>query len=383
LDSQVRALKRHQTSSYQSIARNIEEGERIRQTGTFSLLDGALPVSLQELFDRHPVDDNDIVLIGGSLIEGIGNVLSDLDVIVISERPLERHRLNESEFGCVGDENEKQIPDNQSTVKFLFSYFQNKKTAIDFRYYLPSEIDSLITRANNEIQNIWEHTKTRLGIFDFDDCRLIHRLFSALPVQNGARFAATISALNLAEYCFYLYRSGRVADASDIKDVVGSWKHRQKSLTAFRIRDMLEEHAQALTHLHLSTSHARKWLPETLTALAKSGSAACGLAGSLLYDVSRHFRNSDQYIHEACEALDLIFDEGRSLLDETPKFMDCTTGQKLLLQEYNARVMTNPTIDMVYAFKMKQFCENSPRTIDFLKSPDEVGKLFNKTIAQE
>jgi len=132
-------------------------------------LDAALGLSetneqelLAEILRRGPLLPDDILFLSGSLIETLGNRLSDIDVYVISERDL---------AGCFG-----RRPDA----------FEFKGLMIDLQMVARREVDELLGRLES-LPSAARYVSRR---FSFADWQFLHRLMAGRAPIGEVAFAA-------------------------------------------------------------------------------------------------------------------------------------------------------------------------------------------------
>jgi hypothetical protein len=104
------------------------------QTSKIELLAGRVVVDVGELLGRSRATDEDVVVLSGTLLEGFGNMYSDLDLYVIGERlPMTSGDLPSTliirEDGCVRRSNET-LPESANIL-------------LDVQYYTFGELETL------------------------------------------------------------------------------------------------------------------------------------------------------------------------------------------------------------------------------------------------
>ncbi|TMU75620.1 hypothetical protein FGA82_20450 [Pseudomonas fluorescens] len=282
-----------------------------------SVIGKEVSIPVLEILRLISYEEGDLIFLSGSLIEGIGNLLSDLDVYVLKKNKLQLSTEFEAshdlvrEFSSVDSFSGKSV----STYDYLPEYELN----IEVEYWTAEEIDCLIKGVNrNSFESARFGLSPGMNIPSFKASRLVHNIVTATPLVGHEHLASLVDSFHLPSYCFMRFNS-LAGSYEDFKDIAGVYM----SGDILRAYDLAREYVtvqmQALTHLHFNTNFRRKWL---LTYLQKLPSDYDGIVArytELVYKSSGVDSLQDKFV-ELVEFLRDVFTAFGSTLDNSPAF---------------------------------------------------------------
>jgi len=202
----------------------------------------------EEVIDIIRPGEKDIVFLGGSLIEQMGNKYSDLDVFVLYEK--EDHY----------DKHDFQY--NYTYKKVSFSRI--KEFSLDIEHWDLGILENIIDQFNSiDFQNI--HTKTTnlikpsLEIPREDMTSVIHRFINGIPVHNENGFYKLHESLSKEK--FYKFQIRYLINTADgiYDDVMGNIESDAAEVALYNARDLIICVVQAyLFSIGVSTDR-EKW----------------------------------------------------------------------------------------------------------------------------
>lgn len=184
------------------------------------------------------------VYLSGSLVEGLGNCGSDVDLFVIGNRE----------------------PAGPLVIRkdgFAISIHFAGRRRIDFEYWPRHAVDQIADKL----------ARVRLGE-DFVAEKLapveelfVHRLFIGLPLRDAPDLLALQALFDLKRFSGYLTQQAihRIDGAQE--DLRGMLEERQWDVAVFRARDLLELSADAWSFHRGRTNPLPKWRPRLLERL--------------------------------------------------------------------------------------------------------------------
>ncbi|WP_158895900.1 MULTISPECIES: hypothetical protein [unclassified Pseudomonas] len=176
----------------------------------------------------------------GSFIEGIGNSLSDLDIIVIHS-----------------SDNEREISVQSRSEEI---YLEDLCLNIDFEHWIEDEIHSVLCSVSEaSIAGRVYHLSLFTATPSFKESRLLHNLLTATPIYGSKCLSTYIAEIKIPEYSVMRFNS-IAASYEDMKDIFGMYFSEEKFLANELLREYLITQLQALTHLNFNTNFRRKWL---------------------------------------------------------------------------------------------------------------------------
>jgi hypothetical protein len=228
-----------------------------------SILGGRYKFTFADILQRTPHESDDVVLVSGSLIEGMGNIHSDLDVYVICDSPPSATTLS-------GVHNYVDTQNNK--VEFIYDYLTPDGLAFHVQYLSFGELDNLAVTLNDEFQSSLSTTKikrTFLGqslVVRNPYADFVHRAFHAIPILNAPKWHDVRSRFDADHICYLLYRTA-AGGFPEFKDIWGTWLSRDYETSYRAVSEYACEQIRGLTHLCGNTNPKRKWLFYYLNAL--------------------------------------------------------------------------------------------------------------------
>ena len=190
------------------------------------------------------------VWLGGSLLDGLGNPGSDIDVFVTTEEALPRSATT------------KRLAHHDIVIR----YISGKR--VDYEYWDSKHVHGLLRRVGQN--DFATESSNVLGLFDDDELALLHGLGIGRPLQRADRFAKLRATLNLPALGSYLYelRCLYVDDAVD--DAAGIYHEGDYQTAALRAREAVGFAIDCLLHSHGVTNHGQKHRLPLLRRLVES-----------------------------------------------------------------------------------------------------------------
>jgi hypothetical protein len=281
-----------------------------------TLLDGRITLSEALLRRCSLASGRLFTFLGGSLIEGLGNASSDLDVYAVGD---ELPRFAEFEAGSFHrlltyDRRILRSSDDPDTRVFIAHYSLGKscmKVDVEFQELgqlleLADRVDELHAYA---AANLVLLTK-RLSVRE-ENC--VMRLLTGRPLTGEERFRAVQAKFDRARIQYLAYR-WLASDFSNILDIIGAWHSGDVERCLDLARENLIRQMQAYLHLKGMFNLRRKWLLSFANSL---------LADEL--DLKERFANlfffrapvePRQFIAATLDLVDEIFARSERLLVE-------------------------------------------------------------------
>ncbi|MEN3151282.1 hypothetical protein ABCW43_28740 [Neorhizobium sp. IRAMC:178] len=285
------------------------------------LLGGRVSVDQAFIDNQIYLRDGDIAIAAGTLIEGIGNKFSDLDMYVFTEErraceeviyrqhhrvlSVERDILNETSRG-------KQ-------VFLVHTVVPNSGVKVDVEFDTFAEVEALF----DQVKTIYDYACNNLvlltKVLTVRQQNLIHRLFNCLVLRNEPRFQQLMGGISRWQYCYVAYR-WFASDFSVLLDLMGAWDKREIDRSVDLARENLIQQMSAYLHLVGSTNVRRKWLLTYLDQLPVPDAIRARFL-NLFYmtGVSDH-RSKEQFVFDTLDLVDDIQEASREKLLANPYF---------------------------------------------------------------
>ncbi len=338
----------------------------IRKQPDFVLLD-RLGVDREKAFKLAHASPDDEILIAGTLVEGIGTPLSDIDIYVICDkrRPLDKIRTrhhyinaNEPDYQSLptGDEPRK------GELCETFDYLPSTQIACNVEYWTFDEVASLIEESRASYENTLTHSANLEPSLYFNGL-LLHRLFNSIRLRPARRLSAMLDTLDFGEVCYVGFRSFTMG-YDQFRDIMGAWQAGYMDTALLSLTTHLTEQMLALSFLVGLTNPSRKWIFQKIRMFPAELSKVADDYQAFIDQGALSDSDKTDKVLAGCDLLDRIFAAGQPYLDGNPKFMSCARGLELTRAEYAYRLRNasgpNEQLRLHYLFREKLFRTDAP-----------------------
>lgn len=277
----------------------------------------SVPVSV--ILDLVYYDEGDLVFLSGSLIEGIGNLLSDLDVYVVKKNKLfvssaieERHDAVRVFFSV-----DSSSGNSVATYDYIPQYALN----VEVEYWTFADVELLINGVNEKSSvSAFFGLSPKLDLPSFKASRLVHNIVTATPLVGHECLASFVSSFHLPSYCFMRFNS-LAGSYEDFKDLTGVYMSGDFLRAYDLAREFVTVQMHALTHLHFNTNFRRKWLLTYLQKLPFEYDSVIARYTELVYEPTATGSLEHKFL-ELLRFLGDVFSAFGSTLEDSPAFLD-------------------------------------------------------------
>ncbi|GGY26836.1 PqqD family protein [Paludibacterium paludis] len=236
-----------------------------------------LDMTRLEAFVREqfaPLPDEPVYLTG-SLVEGLGNRRSDLDVYLLTDRGMPSTLINGS-----------------------MAIMALERTTVDLEVISPARVDALLARLASLPSNEMRDQRVSATAFAPAELKFLHNLRIGAPICNEdafRRIASQVEGRRLARLLF----DHAVAWINSLHvDILGLIEDRDHASARHLLHHYLGHLAAAFLAANGNTNPAEKWRVRKLAGLALGGGRAAMPGGASVAGMARSF----QALHIACEA---------------------------------------------------------------------------------
>ncbi|AEG94250.1 hypothetical protein [Ramlibacter tataouinensis] len=328
---------------------------------TIPLLQGALRLPVPFVLENAYLRPGDGAFIGGSLIEGIGNAYSDIDVHVITERLRQGHEIDVRRHYRVltPDRSILKGSDPASEVFLIHTVVPGTHVKVDIEYRTLSEVEALARELGETFAYATRSLMLLTKYLGVRDMAFVHRLFHARDLAGGEYLADLRARIGLVRFQYLLYR-WKASDFSVLLDILGAWDEGDLVRCADLARENMVAQFQAYTHLCGNTNYHRKWIiksaqrcatePKLLARYLRLLSAGFGLSASEI----------KEYILALMDFVDDIFAAGAHRLGayaEVPSGMAACSAIDELMEKGDGEYS-----DMEIDYRKKAYGARTPAT---------------------
>jgi hypothetical protein len=337
---------------------------------SISILNDGIRIPIDYILDLCKPEPNDIVLVGGTLIEGMGNDESDLDIYVIVESYPIANKFNFSMYAEITGKDDTVVyeSDSREDVHSLYEYYLDTKIHLDITFITLPEVQNLFSR----IQIVHEKLLSDDNIYylthpldlTYEENMFFHRLSTSLCLKNSSKFNQFLEQAPLQEYCLTSYAE-YVIDYFTLKDVQGAIKSKRFEMARELVRCQLLRQVQATLYSLGITNRNEKWIFYYLSKM-KDKFSTCPIS---LNEVLALPTSSEEdilyFIDKSCEIIDfcLMLARGENIFLKT----DVNTIVSNLSNSFNLRYKSNHQISVEsYQVRIAAYYESDLRTRDLI-----------------
>ncbi|NEK18985.1 hypothetical protein [Rhizobium leguminosarum] len=297
----------------------------------FSFLDGLLKIDADEIMKRTSPLPSDTVLISGTLVEGIGNKHSDIDVYVITDELPDEARLGKHQFTGY----------HQGRIRQYYDYIGADGFGFDVEYYTWTEVQEMISQVGELYRRARSHTKILRQKLKYGDDDALHKFRVGECLTGKDRYKAAFDTQTWKQLCFTQYRN-KTGGFPEFKDMMGAWGSGDYDTSLFVCRAYLADQAAGLYHLTGISNTKPKWIAQNLKRLPVE-------LHELAEDILRWFFEGTgdhtarkEAVLKACDLLDRIYAAEQRLLASDPTFYSPEEALLLTEEEFQRELYHDP-----------------------------------------
>jgi hypothetical protein len=317
------------------------------------LLEGRVVVDPLELLGRSRATDQDVVVLSGTLLEGFGNLYSDLDLYVISDHLPTKGlavppMLVIREDGCVRRVNE--------TLADLDNIL------LDVQYYTFQELDTLARSLRTLYAESRQSTQIYRKTLHHEDEDLIHKLLTGTVLQDGTLLFDARKTFDPGMFCFLKYRN-ETGGYAEFRDLVGSWTAGDLDTCLYNTRGYLISQVSGMMFLAGNTNPRPKWFVRRLAALSAEYSDLRDGVMAWMESGRRIEREKSEAVETACELIDRTYMHARGLLDKDPRYFSVAEAVILTEHEFAERATRDKDTMAEWQLRRRMFSATEPPLI--------------------
>jgi hypothetical protein len=323
------------------------------------LLGGQLTVDAAELLSRSKATQRDVVVLSGTLLEGFGNLYSDLDLYVICEQlPM---KASEGTPALIVREDGRVRRINEPLVSA-------ESIVLDIQYYTFRELDTLARSLNTLYAESRRGTQIFRKSLHPEDEDLIHKLLTGRVLLDGSGTFDARKIFDHGNFCFLKYRN-EVGGYAEFRDLVGSWTAGDMDTCLHNMRGYLISQVSGMMFLAGGTNPRPKWFVRKLGALGREYST---LRDELMLWMNAAHLTPGQKrdaIEAACALIDMTYSHDRWLLDTNPRYFCAEEALALTEQEFLQRDLQDRDIMTERQLRRRMFSASTSALSTLLKDP--------------
>ncbi|EJM58910.1 hypothetical protein [Pseudomonas sp. GM48] len=335
-----------------------------------TILDGKISIPKDYLRQKAYLDDTSVLIVSGSLIEGIGTIHSDIDCIILCDQRPNAHSIKGVEHAFVTDINYRHITQYEE-VHNTTDFYGDTSIHIDADYITFSEIEEIFEKieiAFNEISS--DQRFLYAPILTNTENNVIHRSIIGHALKNEEKFNDLKSRIPLEKHIYVAHRE-KLPVFYAFQDVQGCWQSGNLWMGCEIVRDMMLKTTMSFTYLTGTTNKHYKWVYSNMYRVEgfdeiKNKFFILARQGAATETECR------SYIEETLKYMDLVFLAIETLLQKSKIYPATEKSLIALDNEFNERKQTKHKASMCeYYFRKKYFAATgTPKLVNLLKEWD-------------
>jgi hypothetical protein len=292
-----------------------------------SLLKGRVRLDPADLLQHSRAESQDVVVLSGTLLEGIGNLYSDLDLYVIGE-----------ELPHQGpDALSMQVVREDGRVRRINETLECAgNIVLDIQYYTFRELATLARSLNELYAESKRSTRIFRKTLHPDDEDLIHKLLTGTLLQDGTgRFNAR-ETFDPGKFCFLKYRN-EVGGYAEFRDLAGSWMDGDLDSCLYNMRSYLISQVSGMMFLAGNTNPRPKWFVRRLGSLGEEYLELRERIMTWMLGARHTDPQKREAIETACDLIDTTYVLTRSVLGTNALYFSVEEALGLAEREFAER----------------------------------------------
>lgn len=311
---------------------------------------------------------DDSVVVGGTLVEGIGNSHSDLDIYVIAQERPKYGAITPHNHAFVHRRDMKMCVDPDEELFMTMDYYPDSAMHVDVEYWLYSELVAIGNKIRESFESAQTHSDMCYEEFAFSRVEklLIHRLLTGCRVKGEQGVIDEAILATEKHYSYLLYRT--VANNYwCFKDIVGAYLDDNGLMIMASCRRLLISELQGAIFLRGITNATEKWLTTYLqkcTDLVDSGLTERAI--QLMYNVPNN--SYIEYLNQSLAFITDLEQSNRRILDSDPEiYVSSAQAIEMISQErIDRQSSAGKPQEHEFKFREKTYTDNNERYMDLM-----------------
>lgn len=250
------------------------------------------------------LNPTDLAVASGTLIEGIGNDFSDVDIYIISQHMRTSSEIDHGLTSRVLSPSRSVIGPASDTEVFLMHFpteYDGIKIDIEFQTF--EQVEALSAEMYSIHSYAFKNYILLTKCLSERSMSFIHRVHAGVCLENSDEMDRIKASFDKNSYCYLLYR-WNASDYADLLDIIGAWRNREYLRCADLARENMIKQVLAYMCLLGCTDYKRKWILSRINLLPVESNIqqdfATLMAGPGVGDIK-------DYIRQTVELVDRVF----------------------------------------------------------------------------
>ncbi len=327
-----------------------------------------LRVDLGFVADFCAGDPAALAFASGSLVEGIGNPFSDVDVYVVREELPRSDALDLSgNFRVIGKDRSILREDAVGEPVYLIHrLIPGSYVKIDIEFRTFAEVTAVVGTIDELFAYATHNLVLLTRYMNYREEDLIHRILGGVPIANEAAFSQLRSAISAERYAYLCYR-WNASDFSVLIDLLGAWRVGEWDRARDLARENLIQQMSAFLHLNGLTNKRRKWLLRYLSLIEATHPALTATFRDLIFfRLPSGAQECRAYVVATLDLVDEIFRASSAVLEKTPAYPSGAAAIRQLELETSLRSDQPELAEMEFRYRTRAYGALLPPTRKYL-----------------
>lgn len=313
-------------------------------------------IDVGEIRERAKATPGSLVVLSGTLIEGIGNSHSDLDVYCFSDVLPEAAAFGEHNYLGV----------EEGSVRQFYDYLTTDGLGFDVEYYTWDEFHQITSRLTELHQESLSKTKLLRATLSREEEDLIHKFIIGVVIDGESDLHARHAKHMKPQFCFLKYRN-HCGGYPEFKDILGAYTAEDWDTCLHLTREYLIDHAMALTFMTEDSNAKKKWIMRKLARLPGATSTLGDRIRTWLVEGASTDDGKRRRVHAAIELVDEVFREIASRLGQLNGSYDLDEARRLTEAEYRLETFHDVQTEKEFDHRRRQFDPAAPTLLSHLQ----------------
>jgi hypothetical protein len=334
------------------------------------ILDGIISIPKSYLRKKAFLEPTSILIISGSLIEGIGTIHSDIDCIILCDERPKACNIKDIEHAFVTDEDYRHITKNEK-VHNTTDFYGDTSIHIDADYITFSEIEDIYKKINKAFDEVISDQRFLYNpVLTNTENNIVHRSIIGHAITNEEKFDSIRAQIPLKKHIYIAHRE-KLPVFYAFQDIQGCWQSGNLWMGCEIARDMMLKTSMSFTYLTGTSNKHYKWIYSNMYRIEGFDAIK-----NKFFDLARQGATTEtecrSYIQEILDYMDLVFLAIEGLLKTIDIYPTTETSLAALDNEFNERKQTeHKTSVCEYYFRKKYFAASqTPPLTTLLKEWD-------------
>lgn len=288
---------------------------------SFSLLNGRVHLEKDFILENAYLAPNDALIVGGSLIEGIGNINSDVDVYVLTDRLRTAKDIDLGQHFRAFDRDRKILdqdrPDQE--VYLIHTVIPGTRIKVDIEYRTWADVHALSDHVINMFETATRSLISLTTSMNRRDLSFIHRLHNSTVLLRNPTLTSLQRRLDPSLIQYLLYR-WKVSNYSVLLDMIGAWDDADWVRCADMARENMVSQFHAHTHLLGNTNNSRKWVITYARQYGVSQPLLNRYLDLLTAESGRASWTAKSFIHATLDFVDKLYQANAQYIGSNPSY---------------------------------------------------------------